>query len=129
MAEVWRSILHTTLVTRPYFTVGGGIANDTTFEAGTLLCARRTGGDGEKFALTLDDGFADAVASELEAMQAGLLEAATERMAACTFEPASGNPLVVDTFQNCEGLARVAFMDGNGVVLLGKVLAVEHAAT
>ena len=26
-----------------------------------------------------------------------------------------------DTFKNCEGLSRVAFMDGNGVVLLGKV--------
>ena len=27
-----------------------------------------------------------------------------------------------DTFKNCEGLSRVAFMDGNGCVMLGKVV-------
>jgi elongation factor 1-alpha len=30
-------------------------------------------------------------------------------------------PLVVDTFDNCEGLARIAFLDGNSAVMLGKV--------
>ena len=34
-------------------------------------------------------------------------------------------PLVADTFKNCEGLSRVAFMDGNGVVMLGKVVTCE----
>eukprot|EP00971_Amphidinium_carterae_P173553 3440466-Amphidinium_carterae.1 len=28
---------------------------------------------------------------------------------------------VCDSFKNCEGLSRVAFMDGNGCVMLGKV--------
>merc|ERR1712039_1000416 len=31
-------------------------------------------------------------------------------------------PLVVDSFKNCEGLSRVAIMEGNGVVMLGKVV-------
>ena len=31
-------------------------------------------------------------------------------------------PLVVDTFKNCEGLSRIAFLDGNGVVMLGKIV-------
>jgi len=35
-------------------------------------------------------------------------------------------PLVCDTFKNCEGLSRVAFMDGNGVVMLGKVISCER---
>ena len=56
-------------------------------EARSLLCARRTGGD--KFALTLDDSFGTTVAAELAAMQSQLLEAATERMKAATFEPAT----------------------------------------
>merc|ERR1712100_267254 len=30
------------------------------------------------------------------------------------------------TFKNCEGLSRVAFMDGNGVVMLGKVITCEQ---
>merc|ERR1712179_276575 len=34
-------------------------------------------------------------------------------------------PLVCDTFKNCEGLSRVAFMDGNGVVMLGKIVTCE----
>ena len=38
-------------------------------------------------------------------------------MAECSFQPQQ--PLVCDTFKNCEGLSRVAFMDGNGVVMLG----------
>jgi len=30
-------------------------------------------------------------------------------------------PMVVDKFSNCEGLARIAFLDGNSAVMLGKV--------
>eukprot|EP01135_Chromosphaera_perkinsii_P005738 Nk52_evm38s359 gene=Nk52_evmTU38s359 len=40
------------------------------------------------------------------------------------FEPCQA--LVVDTFKNCEGLSRIAFLDGNSAVMLGKVVAVEH---
>jgi elongation factor 1-alpha len=46
-------------------------------------------------------------------------------MAQVTFEPMQ--PFVVDTFKNCEGLGRVAIMEGNGVVMLGKVTKVEAA--
>merc|ERR1719401_1016123 len=45
-------------------------------------------------------------------------------MAQCSFAPQQ--PLVCDTFKNCEGLSRVAFMDGNGVVMLGKVISCER---
>jgi len=45
----------------------------------------------------------------------------SNEMAECVFEPQQ--PLVADTFKNCEGLSRIAFMDGNGVVMLGKVVA------
>merc|ERR1711974_27943 len=41
----------------------------------------------------------------------------SNEMAQCSFQPQQ--PLVCDTFKNCEGLSRVAFMDGNGVVMLG----------
>jgi len=34
-------------------------------------------------------------------------------------------PFVVDSFKNCEGLGRVAIMEGNGVVMLGKIQARE----
>ena len=44
----------------------------------------------------------------------------------CSFQPQQ--PLVCDSFKNCEGLSRVAFMDGNGVVMLGKVIACEQKA-
>jgi elongation factor 1-alpha len=44
----------------------------------------------------------------------------SNEMAEATFEPQQ--PLVADSFKNCEGLSRVAFMDGNGVVMLGKVI-------
>jgi len=47
----------------------------------------------------------------------------SNEMAQCTFEPQQ--PLVADSFKNCEGLSRVAFMDGNGVVMLGKVVSCE----
>lgn len=43
--------------------------------------------------------------------------------AECVFEPIQ--PLVVDTFENCEGLSRIAFLDGNTAVMLGKVVKVE----
>merc|ERR1712176_1191001 len=36
----------------------------------------------------------------------------SNEMAQCSFQPQQ--PLVCDTFKNCEGLSRVAFMDGNG---------------
>jgi elongation factor 1-alpha len=44
----------------------------------------------------------------------------SNEMAECTFVPQQ--PLVVDTFKNCEGLSRIAFLDGNGVVMLGKIV-------
>merc|ERR1719440_2235408 len=47
----------------------------------------------------------------------------SNEMAQCVFEPQQ--PLVCDSFKNCEGLSRVAFMDGNGVVMLGKVISCE----
>jgi len=48
----------------------------------------------------------------------------SNEMAQCSFQPQQ--PLVCDTFKNCEGLSRVAFMDGNGVVMLGKVISCER---
>merc|ERR1711865_317920 len=50
----------------------------------------------------------------------------SNEMAECSFQPQQ--PLVADSFKNCEGLSRVAFMDGNGVVMLGKVIACEQTA-
>merc|ERR1712179_524391 len=44
----------------------------------------------------------------------------SNEMAQCSFQPQQ--PLVCDTFKNCKGLSRVAFMDGNGCVMLGKVV-------
>jgi elongation factor 1-alpha len=43
----------------------------------------------------------------------------TNDLAQCEFEPL--HPLVVDTFKNCEGLSRIAFLDGNTAVMLGKI--------
>jgi len=40
-------------------------------------------------------------------------------MAAIQFQPQS--PFVCDSFKSCEGLGRIAIMEGNGVVMLGKV--------
>ena len=48
----------------------------------------------------------------------------SNEMAQCNFQPQQ--PLVCDTFKNCEGLSRVAFTDGNGVVMLGKVVTCER---
>lgn len=45
-------------------------------------------------------------------------------MAEVVFEPCQ--PLVVDHFKACEGLSRIAFLDGNTAVMLGKVVAVTH---
>jgi len=39
------------------------------------------------------------------------------------FEPIQ--PLIVDSFKNCEGLSRIAFLDGNTAVMLGKVVSLE----
>lgn len=47
----------------------------------------------------------------------------SNEMAELVFEPIQ--PLVVDSFKNCEGLSRVALMEGNGVVMLGKVTTTE----
>jgi elongation factor 1-alpha len=40
------------------------------------------------------------------------------------FEPCQ--PLICDSFKNCEGLSRVAFLDGNSAVMLGKIVKVEN---
>jgi len=45
-------------------------------------------------------------------------------MAQVHFEPQQ--PFVVDSFKNCEGLGRIAIMEGNSVVMLGKVVKVEN---
>merc|ERR1712063_197885 len=50
----------------------------------------------------------------------------SNEMAECSFQPQQ--PLVCDSFKNCEGLSRVAFMDGNGVVMLGKITSCEQKA-
>jgi len=44
----------------------------------------------------------------------------SNEMAQVQFAPIQ--PFVVDSFKNCEGLSRIAFLDGNGVVMLGKVV-------
>mmetsp|Transcript_10934 Transcript_10934/g.14630 ORF Transcript_10934/g.14630 Transcript_10934/m.14630 type:complete len:131 (-) Transcript_10934:260-652(-) len=48
----------------------------------------------------------------------------SHEMAQCSFQPQQ--PLVCDSFKNCEGLSRVAFMDGNAVVMLGKIISCEQ---
>jgi len=48
----------------------------------------------------------------------------SNEMAQVRFEPLQ--PFTVDSFKNCEGLSRIAFLDGNGVVMLGKVTKVTH---
>jgi len=45
-------------------------------------------------------------------------------MAEVEFEPQK--PFTVETFDKCEGMARVALMDGNTVYMIGKVVAVEN---
>jgi len=48
----------------------------------------------------------------------------SNEMAEAIFEPQQ--PFVVDTFKNCEGLGRVALMEGASVIMLGKVVTVVH---
>ena len=43
----------------------------------------------------------------------------SNEVAEVVFEPQQ--PLIVDSFKNCEGLSRIAFLDGNTAVMLGKV--------
>jgi len=43
----------------------------------------------------------------------------SNEVAQARFEPQ--HPLVVDSFKSCEGLSRIAFLDGNTVMMLGKV--------
>jgi len=45
-------------------------------------------------------------------------------MGEVVFEPQQ--PFVVEAFKNCEGLGRVAIMEGNQVVMLGKIVAVVY---
>merc|ERR1712071_153284 len=46
----------------------------------------------------------------------------SNEMAEVVFVPQQ--PLVVDSFKNCEGLSRIVFLDGNTAVMLGKVTTV-----
>jgi len=48
----------------------------------------------------------------------------SNEMAEVVFEPTQ--PLIVDTNQSCDGLSRIAFMDGNAACILGKVVKVEE---
>merc|ERR1711937_15893 len=50
----------------------------------------------------------------------------SNEMAEVVFVPQQ--PLVVDSFKNCEGLSRIAFLDGNTAVMLGKVVALVSKA-
>jgi len=47
-------------------------------------------------------------------------------VAQVVFDPMQ--PFVVDSFKNCEGLGRIAVMEGNSVVMLGKIMKVEMQA-
>lgn len=47
----------------------------------------------------------------------------SNEVAELVFEPMQ--PFVVDAFKSCEGLGRVAIMEGNGPVAIGKVIKVE----
>eukprot|EP00178_Gracilaria_changii_P024099 TRINITY_DN7271_c1_g1_i1.p2 TRINITY_DN7271_c1_g1~~TRINITY_DN7271_c1_g1_i1.p2 ORF type:complete len:112 (+),score=19.29 TRINITY_DN7271_c1_g1_i1:41-337(+) len=49
----------------------------------------------------------------------------SNEMAQIVMEPQQ--PFVVDSFKTCEGLGRVAIMEGNSVVMLGKVTKTERA--
>merc|ERR1711906_66837 len=53
----------------------------------------------------------------------GGVELKTNDSASVVFVPQQ--PMVVDTFDNCEGLARIALLDGNSAVMLGKVQSVN----
>lgn len=45
-------------------------------------------------------------------------------MAQVVFEPCQ--PLIVESFKSCEGLSRIAFLDGNTAVMLGKIVTVTY---
>jgi len=47
----------------------------------------------------------------------------SNEMAEIVFTPVQ--PIAIDSFDKCEGLARIAMMDGNSAVMLGKVIKVE----
>merc|ERR1711904_648353 len=53
----------------------------------------------------------------------GVTALKTNDAAEVVFEPQQ--PMVVDRFDRCEGLSRIAFMDGNSAVMLGKVMDVN----
>ena len=57
----------------------------------------------------------------------GGVELKTNDNASVVFVPQQ--PMVVDTFENCEGLARIALLDGNSAVMLGKVQSVNIPVT
>merc|ERR1712032_1700708 len=57
----------------------------------------------------------------------GAVNLKTNDAAEGIFEPQQ--PMVVDEFTKCEGLSRIAFMDGNSAVMLGKVTAVNSEKT
>jgi len=48
----------------------------------------------------------------------------SNEMAQCSFEPQQ--PFIVAPFKSCEGLGRIAFLDGNTAVMLGKVMKVTE---
>jgi elongation factor 1-alpha len=50
----------------------------------------------------------------------------SNEVAEAVFEPQ--HPFVVDTFKSCDGLSRIAFLDGNTAVMLGKITKVEFKA-
>jgi len=55
----------------------------------------------------------------------GPVSVKANEMAFIQFEPQQ--PFVVDKFKSCEGLGRIAIMEGNGVVMLGKIMKTEKA--
>merc|ERR1712094_95142 len=57
----------------------------------------------------------------------GVTALKTNDAAEVIFEPQQ--PMVVDSFDKCEGLSRIAFMDGNSAVMLGKVCGVNAEKT
>jgi elongation factor 1-alpha len=50
----------------------------------------------------------------------------SNEIAQAKFEPLA--PFIVDSFKNCEGLSRIAFLDGNTAVMLGKIVKTETEA-
>ncbi|KAJ9512495.1 hypothetical protein QJQ45_018783 [Haematococcus lacustris] len=53
----------------------------------------------------------------------GAVSLKANEMAEVVFEPCQ--PLIVDSFKACEGLSRIAFLDGNTAVMLGKVVSTQ----